>query len=879
MGPPELCQGKTRDGSTAPQEPDLLDLADIGEEDLPLVGGKAYRLGLMAKAGLPVPRGFVVTTAALRNSTWLPSGGVEIPRHLAQRIIAAYRERGFRRVAVRSSATCEDLSGASFAGIYASRLVASEEGLLAAVEEGLLSFRTPAADFYRRSTGLSFDEDDPGMAIVVQEMVDAQVSGVMYTLNPLTFDRQEVLINAIFGLCDPLVSGRVSGDTFRVERTGHVLEERVHEKTSMLTSNGEIPIPEGKRNLPTLASEQIPLLVEQGLGIEALFGSPQDIEFALTDGKIYVLQARPIPIGHESLELKIERYRRREIEGLRSRIADLRRKGKLTCGEAVYSDGNIGEILPTPTPMSFGIFTSIFADEGGIQVGRRQLGYVLGNETSEGMFELICGHPYFTLEIDARTFHIGIPLDIQGYVEKVKGDRGLANYPELGLYEQGFTFEEAIDRFGLNEGTRHYKRFVEFLTGMRKSAEEASDRFYREVEPVLQRYLEQEREVDPAVLPAEGIIAKIHSYIEHLKTFSCVQFVIAARLGFFFTERVKQRMAEFFPGEGEGLVGELLRGLEPSRIGQQAADLQKLVLGELSQEGFLAMYGHLAANELEISLSRIADDPKMLAQLAKDFTRLTPDPSEGFREQAARRQKAEQAIRARLEQKGVDPVIVGEFFQDLKHAQRYLPLRETIKYYIVAEYALIRKVLTVLAEERGLSQDDIFYLYPHELPELLTGLEATRETIGRRKEERRLALLLSKQQRMPKVIFESLLEEIGRRPRIESLRQFHGIPVSSGEAVGTVRILALEELDFAEVMERLREDDVIVMRAANLGMFPIIRNIAGLILETGGILAHGACLARERGIPAVVLEHATSLLPEGGRVRIDGTSGDVFLLS
>ncbi|MFQ5803178.1 MAG: PEP/pyruvate-binding domain-containing protein, partial [Candidatus Methylomirabilales bacterium] len=434
----------------------ILDLAAIREGHLPLVGRKAFNLGLMAEIGLPVPKGFVVTTGVFKASIGSPCGEIEIPADLRERIIAAYRATGFRSVAVRSSATLEDLAEASFAGIYISHLnVSSEEEILQAVEACYHSLWAPASASYRTSLGL--EADGAAMAVIVQEMIEAQAGGVIYTLDPVTFRSEELLINSVFGLSEPLVSGQVSGDLFQVDRSGRLMRQRITEKPSMSTPRGEVSLPEGSKGLPSLTPEQIRILVEHGKAIEAFFGSPQDIEFAVTREGIVILQTRPITIGMESLDVKIERYRQKEIDRLKKRIRALRRKGKLTTSEAVFSASNIAELLPTPTPMSFGIFSYIFADGGGIQLGRRQLGYVLGDETSEGLFELICGHPYFNLEIDAWTFSIGIPLDIEGYIDRVNADPHQANYPELGLYEQEWTFEDLVGRFGPEAGRRYYE--------------------------------------------------------------------------------------------------------------------------------------------------------------------------------------------------------------------------------------------------------------------------------------------------------------------------------------------------------------------------------------------------------------------------------------
>jgi len=857
---------------------DLIDLLDVREGDLALVGTKALNLGLMAKAGLPVSKGFIITTSAYQRSVRHRSGTIELPQSLEARIIAAYREKGFQRVAVRSSATLEDLSQASFAGIYLSCLnVASEEELLRAVEACYRSLWAPAADSYRN--GLSLEGCGLGrMAVIVQAMVDAEAAGVLYTLDPVTLRSEEFLINSVFGLAEPLVSGRVSGDLFRVDRTGRLIDEKLSDKRSMLTMRGEVSLPKDRRGQPSLTPEELGALVEYGKAIESIFDSPQDIEFAIGPDGIALLQARPITIGRESLDVKVERYRQKEIGILRKRLAELRAKERLAASEVILSGSNISELLPTPTPMSFGIFCHIFANEGGIQLGRRALGYVLGDETSDGLFELVCGQPYVNLEVDAKTFSIGIPLDIQGYIDAVKASPQRAIYPELGLYEQEWSLDELVARFGIEGGARHHERFLEFFKGMVREGGAYLEQFSTEVEPHVQQYLEKERDTSLTTLSDAEIADKIHAYLEHLRTFSCVHFVIAARLGFFFMERVKSNIVRFLPEEGQALVGELLRGLDGSKIARQAIDLKRMLQGAISREQFLRAYGHLASNELEISLPRLADDPSALDRLVRDSNGSLADPLEAFREQARRRKHAESHIKGRLGQAGISEGILQELFRELRMAQRYLSLRETIKYYFAAEYALIGRALTVLAERLNLCQADLFYLYPAEIPELLKDQDLAVLKIEQRKEDRRLALALAKRKAMPKVIFESALEEIGKAPKIEPSREFQGIPVSSGDAVGMVRIMD-PDLLFPTDQHELGANDVIVVRAANLGMFLTIWSAAGLIMETGGILAHGACLARESGVAAVVLENATALLSNGSMVRVNGNSGKVSVLA
>ncbi|CBE69404.1 MAG: hypothetical protein F9K13_09635 [Candidatus Methylomirabilis oxygeniifera] len=839
----------------------IIDLQDVREGDLARVGRKALHLGLMMRAGFPVPRGFVIPADACEEAIRSSGEAIELDERLQTAIITAYRARGFQRVAVRSSATLEDLRHASFAGIYTTCVnVASEVELIHAVAECVRSMTAPRTTLYRRQVGLEENGSRRGMAVIVQEMVDAEVSGVIYTLNPVTFSQDECVVNAVFGLGEPLVSGLVSGDTFHVSREGRVLETRNAEKGTTLT--------------PTQLRE----LVDAGIALEALFGHPQDIEFAIAGRRMHILQTRPISAAGDSYEQKAAQYRQKEIDRLRGRIAELRRQGTLTCGEAVYSDGNIAEILPTPTPMSFGIFTSIFSDEGGIQLGRRRLGYALGDETSEGLFELICGHPYFNLELDAKTFQVGFPLDIAAYLDRVKADPRLANYPELGLYQQGLTLDEAVRRFGPDEGRKYHDRFLEFLSGMMRWGKASYTQFSDVIEPGLRRYLARERSVALTGLSCAEIVVKIWGYLNHLKQYTAVHFVIAARLGFFFTERVKQQLPVWCGGEADGLIEQLLHGLQSSKIGQEGFDLSRLAQQQISREEFLATYGHLAQNELEIAMPRMADDPLSLERLLRKAMAAPYRPIAESRQQVECREQAEAEVRSRMVQFGASQLDIQTLFTELTYARRYLPLRETIKYYLVAEYALIRRALIVLSQKLTLQRDEIFYLFPGELSELLSDLTPAREKMRVRREEREIALLFSKRKWMPGVIFESSLEEIGRPPRLETAQEFQAVPVSSGEAVGRVRIIDPDTLDSLSNGNSLQAHDVIVVPAVSLGMYLHIKGAAGLVMETGGILAHGACLARESGIPAVILEHASLLLPDKGQVRIDGSSGKVSLL-
>lgn len=261
-------------------------LASAGSE-LDELGGKGANLGRLAAAGFPVPDGFVITTAAYRSQvggldrTVEPAElrarieAVPILPELADQIRQAYRRLGGGPVAVRSSATAEDLPGAAFAGQQDTYLDVAEDGLLAAVARCWASLWTDRAVAYRRRLGIGPDE--VAIAVVVQSMVPAELAGVMFTADPVTGDRDRFMIDAVSGLGEALVSGEVTPDHYLVDPAGARLEFR-----------------SGGGGEPLLDPGRLARLAELGSAVRDLFGGPQDLEWAIADGKVRLLQARPM---------------------------------------------------------------------------------------------------------------------------------------------------------------------------------------------------------------------------------------------------------------------------------------------------------------------------------------------------------------------------------------------------------------------------------------------------------------------------------------------------------------------------------------------------------------------------------------------------------
>ncbi len=313
----------------------VLWLDDVGSEDLGAVGGKGASLGELTGAGLPVPPGFVVSAGTYRSfiedtgideelftavdvdsddSSALAAAsnraeelilGTEMPEHIREEILAAYDDLGDGKafVAVRSSATAEDLPDASFAGQQETFLNITREDLVDRVKECWASLFTQRAIYYREQQG--FDHEKVDIAVVVQQMVDAEKSGVMFTSHPST-GAPEIIIEAAWGLGEAVVSGAVSPDNYVVDReTAEPEEVTVADKKVMMEKDLEtgktvqIDVPDDKRTQQVLDGDEMARLVALGREVEDHYGTPQDVEWAIYDDEVYMLQSRPITTINE----------------------------------------------------------------------------------------------------------------------------------------------------------------------------------------------------------------------------------------------------------------------------------------------------------------------------------------------------------------------------------------------------------------------------------------------------------------------------------------------------------------------------------------------------------------------------------------------------
>lgn len=247
-----------------------LDFKDITKDDVALAGGKGASLGEMARAGLPIPPGFVILSAAYEK--FLKEK--KMPEEVAEEIKKAFKKLGAKRVAVRSSATAEDAKDAAWAGQLESYLNTTEKNLLENVQKCWESLSSPRAKFYRAEQGLA--KKKISVAVVVQEMIASEVAGVAFSVHPVTEDRSQMIVEAVEGLGESLVSGQVTPDSYVIEKKSLKLID-LHK--------------EGRQKL---SEKQIRELAKLVVKIEDHYGFPVDVEWAYAKGKFYIVQSRPI---------------------------------------------------------------------------------------------------------------------------------------------------------------------------------------------------------------------------------------------------------------------------------------------------------------------------------------------------------------------------------------------------------------------------------------------------------------------------------------------------------------------------------------------------------------------------------------------------------
>ncbi len=818
---------------------ELRTFEQIQDCDAELVGGKGRNLGRMFAAGLPVPPGFCVTTTAYRR---LRAQGLTSDPSLIEQIGAAYRQLGGGLVAVRSSATVEDSAVASFAGQLETSLgVQGESDVCAAVYRCWRSLHSERVAAYRRNWGI--DEEELALAVVVQRLVAAEVAGVLFTRDPLDPQGQRMLIEASWGLGESIVSGKVAPDRYHIDRqSGNIVEEHIAEKTVQVTAEGTCPVPADKQKQPCLDTARLGELAELGRRVEKLFGEPCDVEWAWADGRFWLLQARPITATGV---IEREQVRREEIAALAAKAEPT---------GTVWSRYNIPEGMPEPTPMTWSLVSHLLSGRGGYGLMYRDLGY--GSAIAdECAYDLVAGRVYCNLSRELRQHAGALLFDYPFAAFKADPRLALAPQPVRDPSRAGALFWLLLPLrlpFNILGGLRRMVRLSRLSNSF-------ASHFCQEILPVFAEETARVHAEDwsnlspPALLERFQFWCKrtLDEYARDSLKATILAATARASLGFVLRRKLGADRAR-------AALGALSMEVQPDPDCDMATAIRDLIEGKLDRGVFLQRFGHRGDLEMELAQPRWSEDPTVLDRLVRQSPR-PPKPVAGSTVNDWNA-IAEEAKLSALERTTLEP--------QANLLKTYLSLRETAKHHFMRGYALIRRALVEL-DRRHRLHGGIFYLMPDELSALITSQNLTPLTVARRR-RRMIALSLE----LPPVIFSDDLEAIGRPQKIEGAERLQGLPLSAGIAEAPALVL-----DQPRVEKLPGEPYILVCSSTDPAWVPLFVPARGLVMEIGGVLSHGAIVAREYGLPAVAgLPNVQRQLRTGQRLRVDGGSGTVTVL-
>jgi pyruvate,water dikinase len=823
---------------------DLCTFFDIRPTDIEAVGGKGLSLGRLAAAGLPVPPGFCLTTAAHRR---LRGHSLHDDPALVAAIAAAYRDLGGGPVAVRSSATAEDGAVTSFAGQQETILgVEGEEELCQAIERCWASLDSDRAVAYRRQQGLG---DDLGMAVVVQRMVPAEVAGVLFTRDPLDPSGTQMLVEASWGLGESVVSGKVQPDRFHLDhQTGRVLDPHVSVKTIQRTAQGEVAVSEEQQSIPCLDDSQLAALAELGRAIEALYGEARDVEWALAGGQFWLLQARPITAPGQS---EREQVRREEIAALEA-LAEP--------GGTVWSRFNLAEVLPEPTPMTWAIVKRYYmSGKGGFGLMYRDLGYDPDPALDEeGVFDLVCGRPYCNLSREPRLHSRYLPFEHP--FAALKADERRALYPTPVVNPRRLSLPALF----LMPALLPWLLWQQVTGGLRREGYRKTfpQHFRTEIAPAFQRETQQGAEVDLRALDDAALLTTLDHWTQRTLVEFARDSLKPTALAAISMARLEQKLAVVLGRErASEMARDLVMGVRPDPEADLPGALCELAAGKLSHGEFLARFGHRGLEEMELSSPRWGENPEGIEIASREGGTVTEGEANAKRQASSAQERLSAIPRLAPFQRDL-------LLEEVRGLHDCLALRETAKHYLMFGHALIRRVLLEL-DRRGRLDGGVFFLTPEELPRLLAGEDLSAVIRERR---RRRSVLLGLE--VPVVLYSDALGVIGAPRPTEAGDHWQGVPLSAGVAEGPALVLEHPQVEAA-----LTDGYILVCPSTDPAWVPLFVRAKGLVMETGGVLSHGAIVAREFGLPAVAgLPGVLRQVRSGQRVRVDGGRGTVRLV-
>ncbi|MEH7237689.1 phosphoenolpyruvate synthase [Bacillus sp. JJ1562] len=867
----------------------VLGLQEIEKTQVLLVGGKGLKLGELSKIhGIQVPEGFCVTTvgyqkaieqnetyhALLDQLTLLKVDDrdqiseisrkirqiimeVEIPSDVLKAVTHYLSQLGDEQAyAVRSSATAEDLPHASFAGQQDTYLnIIGKEAILQHISKCWASLFTDRAVIYRMQN--RFDHSQVYLSVIVQRMIFPQASGILFTADPITSNRKLLSIDASYGLGEALVSGLVSADCYKVQE-GEIVDKRIATKKLAIYGREEggtetQQIEPEQQETQTLTDQQILQLARIGRQIEAYFGCPQDIEWCLVDDTIYIVQSRPIttlyPIpeandeeNHVFVSVGHQQMMTDPLKPLGMSLFQLTSFGpRFKAGGRLFVDVTHQLASPDSRKMlldAMGQHDPLMKDALITIIERRDFIKTLTNDKQEQSF----GKSNKT--VSSANSQVQIENDPTIVSDLIK--RSQTSIEELKQNIQTKSGSELIDF--ILEDIQQLKKILfdpqssaVFMAAINASSwinekmnkwlgeKNAADTLSQSVPNNITS------EMGLALLDVADVIRpypEVIDYLQHVKDDN------------FLDELVK------FDG------------------GQETQD---------AIIAYLSKYGMRCAGEIDITRTRWSEKPiTLVPMILGNIKNFEPNTSNRIFEHGRQEAlKKEQELLDRLKQLPDGEQKAKETKRMIDLIRNFIGYREYPKYGMVNRYFVYKQALLKEAEQlvqAGVihEKEDIYYLTFEELREVVGTNKLDYQIINKQKDDYKLYEKLT-----PPRVITSDGEIIAGEYKRENLpaEAIVGLPVSSGVIEGRARvILNMEDAN-------LEDGDILVTAFTDPSWTPLFVSIKGLVTEVGGLMTHGAVIAREYGLPAVVgVENATKIIKDGQRIRVHGTEGYIKLL-
>ena len=857
---------------------------EIEKTQLFLVGGKGLNLAALSKIqGIHVPEGFCVTTVGYQKAldqnetyqvlldqlTYLKVEDrnqigessrkireillqIEIPSDVVKAVTHYLSQYGEEHAyAVRSSATAEDLPHASFAGQQDTFLnIIGKEAILQHIRKCWASLFNDRAVIYRIQNG--FDHKQVYLSVVVQKMVFPQVSGILFTADPITSNRKLLSIDASFGLGEALVSGLVSADSYKVQET-QITDKLIATKKIAIYGRKEggtetKQVDPAQQKTQTLSDQQILQLARIGRQIEAHFGCPQDIEWCLIEDTYYIVQSRPITTLFPIPQVKDQENHIYVSVGHQQMMTDAMKP----LGLSFY-------LLTTFAPMRIAggrLFVDI-TPQLTTAVGRENILNTLGKSDpliKDALMTIIERGDFIKSLPDnekiQRSSQKNNPfqpqIDIDPTIVSDLMKNSQISIEELKQAIQTVSGPELIDFIQEDIGQLKKILFDPQSLAVITAAQDASTW----VNEKMEKWLGEKNAADTI---SQSVPNNITSEMG-LALLDVADVIRPHREVIDYLQHIKD---DHFLNELDQLEG-----------GQESRE---------AINTYLNKYGMRCAGEIDLTRNRWSEKPTTLVPLIlgniKNFEHNASQRIFKHGQQVAL--KKEQELLDRLKQLPGGKQKAIETKIRIDTIRNFSGYREYPKYFMVNRYFVYKQALLKEAEKlvcKGVihEKEDIFYLSFEEFGEVVRTNKLDDEIIGKRKDEYKIYERLTP----PRVITSDGEIIVGEYKR-ENLpdEAIVGLPVSAGMIEGRARvILNMEEAD-------LDEGDILVTAYTDPSWTPLFVSIKGLITEVGGLMTHGAVIAREYGLPAVVgVENATTLIKDGQRIRVSGTDGYIEIL-